>query len=403
MPWPGCWCGTVVCFGDHWCDRNNPVHDSRTVEWSIQSGQYFLDAIYAGQWIHLLNRPGLRRAGWTGLLWAATCLFYWYYGFFTIGAAFILLMGHRWRSGSLSSRTWRMIWTATVAGLALLSPWAIWFFMGWSQIPGTSEVGVFPHPQALKDAVSPGVPFLVGEGRHAGQAMPASIWGLGLVGCILACWTAYRREQSMVGIRHALGLAAVAIIFWLLALGPIVSWAPYNLLYGIAPPLRRFWWPVRHVVLANAAWGVLAALALSSILGRLEGKWRQFLRPSMGLVVVGSVVPLLQFQGAPTKVQLMSVDLDGYLLSPLAELEAGVLMEPPISPEVAGSQQHHVSMGAPQAVDERTCPLVTGCVQMRGMRLWPTTWLTALQEMERGELQGSLSLMATISAIDDKD
>ena len=30
----------------------------------------------------------------------------------------------------------------------------------------------------------------------------------------------------MVGIRHALGLAAVAVLFWLLALGPVGSWAP---------------------------------------------------------------------------------------------------------------------------------------------------------------------------------
>ena len=343
-------------------------------------------------WIHLLNRPGVRRAVWTGLLWAATCLFYWYYGFFTVGAGLIILLGHRWRSGVLTPRAWRMIGTSALAGLALLSPWAIWFFMGWSEIPGTSEVGIFPHPQALKDAVSPGVPFLVGEGRHAGQAMPASIWGLGLIGCSLACWTAYRREQSMVGIRHALGLAAVAVLFWLLALGPVGSWAPYNWVYGFAPPLRRFWWPVRHVILANAAWGVLAALALSSILGRLEGQWKRFLRPILGMTVVISVIPLLKFQGAPTKVQLMSVDTDGYLLSQLAELETGVLMEPPISPEVAGTQQHLMY----QQIHQK--PLLSGhalWVDRVRPDAWDefvadNSWLTALQQMERGELQGSL-------------
>ena len=79
-------------------------------------------------WIHLLNRPGVRRAVWTGLLWAATCLFYWYYGFFTVGAGLIILLGHRWRSGVLTPRAWRMIGTSALAGLALLSPWAIWFF-----------------------------------------------------------------------------------------------------------------------------------------------------------------------------------------------------------------------------------------------------------------------------------
>ena len=103
------------------------------------------------------------------MLWAATCLFYWYYGFFTVGAGLIILLGHRWRSGVLATRL-AHDWDFGVGWIGSMSPWAIGF-MGWSEIPGTSEVGIFPHPQALKDAVSPGVPFLVGEGRHAGQAM----------------------------------------------------------------------------------------------------------------------------------------------------------------------------------------------------------------------------------------
>jgi len=285
----------------------------------------------------------------------------------------------------------------------LLSPWAIWFFMGWSDIPGTGE-DVFPHPEAIQDAVSPGVPFLVGEGRHAGQAMPATIWCLGLIGALLALWTAYKREQSMVGIRHALGLATVAVIFWLLALGPLGAWAPYSLAYGWAPPLRRFWWPSRHIILANAAWGTLAALALSSLLGRLELRWKRFLNPALGLGLVLTTVPLLKLQGAPNQVQFMRVELEASPMTPLADMEKGVLFEPPLSPEVAGTQQHLIYQQ------------VHGMTLMSGHALWvdrvrpqawdefvaDNSWLSALQDMETARLDGPLRFDgADIVALDE--
>jgi hypothetical protein len=355
-------------------------------------------------WLALLNRPGLRRAVGTGLLWALSCIFYWYYGLFTLGAALLLLIGHRWRSGKLTVRAKRLIWTTAVSGLVLLSPWAIWFFSGWSQIPGTSEVDIFPHPQAIQDAVEPGIPFLVGQGRHAGQAMPVSIWGLGLVGILLSIWAVVRRQESMIGLRHSIGLSAVAVLFWSLALGPAHELAPYNLAYGWAPPLRRFWWPVRHVIVANAAWGVLAALGLSSLIGRLPQGWKKFLSPGLALGVVLSAIPLLQIQGAPSKVQLMQVDLSASPLAPLADLENGVLLEPPISPEVAGTQQHLIY----QLVHRKTL--------MSGHALWVdrvrpddwdvyvagNSWLSALQDMEAARLEGPLRFDAEdIKALDD--
>ena len=363
----------------------------------LSSGRFSQVSIFwmlftLASWVKLLDRPGLRRAVGTGLLWALTCVFYWYYGLFTVGAALLLGVGHRWRSGAFSPRAKRLIWTSGVAGLLFLSPWAVWFFSGWSQIPGTSEVSVFPHPQALKDAVEPGIPFLVGQGRHAGQAMPASIWGMGTVGVLLASWVAIKRRNSMDGIRHSLGFALVAVLFWFLALGPIASWAPYNLMYGLIPPMRRFWWPVRHVIVANAALGVLAALALSSLVGRLPSTWKKISSPILSLALVISVVPLLQSQGAPVQVQLMQVDLEASPMAPLADLEAGVLLGPPISPEVAGTQQHLIY----QRVHRKTL--------MSGHALWvdrvrpdrwdeyvaANSWLSALQDMEAGRLEGPL-------------
>ena len=350
-------------------------------------------------WIELLNRPGLRRALWTGLLWALSCVFYWYYGLFSLGAAIVILAGHRWRSGKLTKRSLRLNWTAAIAGLALLSPWAVWFFGGWGEIPGTDELDVFPHPEAVNDSLSIGfVPFMVRGGRHVGYAMPATLWVLGALGAGLALWTAYRRQSSMVGIRHALGISFVALVFWGLSFGPQGSFSPYEMVYRWVAPLRRFWWPSRHIVLANAAWGVLGALALSSLLGRTKEQWKRWLSPTLSVGLVLSAVPMLELQwrdegqSAPTRVQLMRVDMDASLLAPLASMEPGVLMEPPLSPRVAGTQQHLMYQ------------TLHGMPLLSGHALWvdrvrppewdrfvgENSWLSGLVEMEEGRLEGPL-------------
>jgi hypothetical protein len=354
-------------------------------------------------WLKLLDRPGLRRAIGTGLLWALCCIFYWYYGLFTLGAASILLGVHLWRSGTPSPRAKRMLGICAASGLIALAPWAVWFFSGWSEIPGTTEVDIFPHPQAVQDAISPALPFMVGEGRHAGQAMPTTLWLLGFGGLIFSGWSIYRREESMRGLRHSAGIALIAILFWWLALGPSGGFSLYNAVYGLAAPLRRFWWPVRHVILANAAWGVLGALALSSLLGRIPDKWRRWAQPTISIVLLVTVVPQLQQQGVTTRVQLMRVDLSESPMVPLSTMESGVLLEPPLSPEVAGTQQHLIYQR------------VHGKTLMSGHALWvdrvrpqewdsfvsSNSWLAALQDMETARLDGPIRFDAEdIRALD---
>jgi hypothetical protein len=105
-------------------------------------------------------------------------------------------------------------------------------------------------------------------------------------------------------------------------------------LYDLADPLRRFWWPIRHVVVANAIWGVLGAIAITWLCRN-----RRWLAPIAGIGAALLTIPLLAVQGAPHRVQVtgMALPPEGY--AALAEYPDGVLIEVPMSPKLAGTQQ----------------------------------------------------------------
>ncbi|MDP6931290.1 MAG: hypothetical protein QGG40_00170, partial [Myxococcota bacterium] len=264
--------------------------------------------------------------------------------------------------------------------LTLIAPWAWWFASHWEVIPGTSEVFQFPHPQSLEGSAKPAVPFLVAPGKEMGQALAASTWLLGVAGIVLAM---VRRGDATLR-----GLAIVAVGFTLLSWGPRFPGAPYTLLYGIADPLRRFWWPVRHVVIAHAALGALGALVLTHTARRWKQKWPRtaHLDPLLGILAFASVPLLLHLQKAPAQVALTHLRLPPPAYTDLADMDGEILLEPPLSPKLAGTQQHLIY----QLFHRKT--LLSGHATWVD-RVRPDAWdsfvsensfLSALQAMEQG-------------------
>ena len=271
---------------------------------------------------------------------------------------------------------WRTLMTFGLTFAIAIGPWAFIFIAHWAQVPGSHEVEQFPHPQAMRDVAPPTLPFLISNGRFLGHAIAATTWALGLMG-VVVCLTKFRQD------RIRLSLILIWLFFFLLALGPLFPGAPYNWVYRWNPPLRRFWWPVRHVVVSNAMWAVLAALALDYMLSR---------RPRALLLTAALAsfltIPILHAQGSPTSIRISAVNTPEKGYGWLASAPSGVVVSPPLAPQ-AGSQQLAMAF-----------QIFHGKPLLAGHALWvdrvrPAQWdefvsnnsfLTALQKLELGEL-----------------
>lgn len=351
----------------------------------VSSGRFSQSSIcwllfFLASWLRLLERPSAARAVLSGLLLAATSFFYWYYGLFGVIAGAVLLAGAA-LGGARPPLRALLIFSASF--LVSIGPWAVIFLRYWSQIPGTTEADLFPHPEALHQATWPVLPFLVRDGARMGHAMAAGPWFLGLAGVGLALWPR-RSDGAPAPWRGATARALVAVwlLFWALSLGPLGTLSPYNLIYGLADPLRRFWWPVRHTVVAQAAWATLAALALSA----LPGRWAR-LAPVLALGLVLASPWSLSRQGARTDVTITELKLPPPVYPALAELPGAVLLELPLSAAASGTQQQLIYQRYHRKI------LLGGHAQWVD-RVRPPAWdafvaansfLSALQRYERGE------------------
>lgn len=357
---------------------------------------------FLAAWLRFLADPGPRRAVVAALLFATTCLFYWYYGLFAAMAG-ALLWGARaigaWmarrrgdpvatgdvspdeaapqetgdvRGGVAGGRSppapnIGQLATFVVCALVATAP-LLWVFLRhWSAIPGTTEAA-FPHPESVGDSTWPKVPFFVSGGRHAGLALPFTTTVLAIPGLL-------RKEGRWIG----LGLGAVALFFAALMAGALFPHGPYEWIYGLAGPLRRFWWPYRHVVVLNVALIALAARGAETLVRR---------RPWVGALLALSIPLQLELQGAPWHAHFTKAELPEPFYAALAEKPGDVLVEPPLSPEVAGGQAHLIYQ------------LFHRKKLVAGHALWvervrPDAWddfvaansfLTEMQKLERAEL-----------------
>jgi len=315
---------------------------------------------FLAAWLHFLARPSIPRALLAAALLAVSCLFYWYYGLFGVLAGGVLLLAVR------PVRAWGPLAAFSGAFLLLVGP-LLWVFLtNWTGIVGTGEE-VFPHPEAAQDATWPGVPFLANGGRHAGRALPFTVVALALLGLGRA--------------RVRVGLALVALLFAGLMAGPLIPHGPYEWVYGLAGPLRRFWWPYRHVVVLNLALVALAAHGLDRLVA--EGRRRTV----AGVVLALSVPVQLTLQGAPWHAQFSRAEVPVPFYQELAGAPGTVLLEPPLYPGIASSQTQLLYQ-----LDHRKALL-------NGHALWvdrvrPPAWdamvagnsfLSAMQALERGE------------------
>ncbi|MFH1466482.1 MAG: hypothetical protein ABIO70_19010 [Pseudomonadota bacterium] len=337
--------------------------------------------LFLGAWLRLPRRPRWGLAA--GAFLAAAAALYWYYGFFLVIFGALLLVGvavDRRREGAPLPWGWLAVF-ALVFLLLVAGPLA-WYLHHWQALPGTGE-DAFPHPEALRDSLDPAVPFLVRQGRFVGQALPATV-------VLLAGWQVVRLVR---GRSDSPGLDAALLASWalflLLAMGPklsILGLSPFQALYGLAAPLRRFWWPSRHIIVCDMALALLAARAVPA-LGRAG---RDAL---LGLGLVVSVPLLLLLQGPGVRAHSTALAWPPAFYAALAAEPGEVLLQLPISPRVAVSQ-------APLLLQ-----LAHGKTLLNGHAPWvdrvrPPAWdafvaestfLAGLQAVEDGSLQGDLT------------
>jgi hypothetical protein len=337
---------------------------------------FFWLAFFLAAWLRVLRRPSLGGAVLAAVLLAATSLFYWYFGFFGVLAGAGLLLAFVGRGAGPPLRV-----LAVFAGtyLALITPLLAVFLEYWASIPGTGE-DTFPHPEAVQDSTWPGIPFLVAGGRHAGRALPFSTCALAL----LALGSAVRgRATPPERRRLTFALAGVALLFAGLMAGARLPHGPYEWIYGIAGPLRRFWWPYRHVVGLNLALIALAALGAE----RLLQAFPRVGRPAAVLLAL-SIPAQLTLQASPWQAQFSLLDRSDDFYPSLRKLPGDVLIEPPLAPEVASAQTPLIYQ------------IFHGKALLAGHALWvervrPDPWdshvsansfLAEMQRLDRGEL-----------------
>lgn len=341
---------------------------------------------FLASWLRLLDAPSQRRALASAVLLALTSLFYWYYGLFAVMAGAVLLAS---RGPRAAVAGWRALATFAVGYLVLIGP-LLWVYLRyWASIPGTGEEQ-FPHPEAVGDSTWPGIPFLVTSGRHSGRALPALTLVLAAVGVLHA-----RR-------RNALGWLAVAALFAALMAGPLIPHGPYTWIYGLARPLRRFWWPYRHVAVLNLSLTTLAALGADRLLGRLSGGRAQ----AAGWALALGVPLQLQLQGAPWHAQFSTVVAPEPFYARVAALPGKRLIEPPLAPSLASSETPLIY----QLYHRKQ--LVNGHAGWVD-RVRPDAWdafvaansfLTEMQRLERGELTDTFTFEAAdLQALLDED
>lgn len=334
---------------------------------------------FLAAWLRFLDDASWRRGLLAAGTLALTCLFYWYYGFFGVMAGALLLLARLARRSPLAEGA-EGLGIASLGGFALaflgLAAPLLWVFLAnWATIPGTAEA-TFPHPESVADSTWPAVPFLEGGGRHAGRDLAFTTCLFALVGLGLA------KERWKAG-----GLALVAVGFTLLMAGTLVPHGPYELIYGLAGPLRRFWWPYRHVVVLNLALIALAARGVDGL-----GRWRRWAAVPLALLVPVQ----LELQGAPWHAQFSKAEVPAPFYREVAALPGEVLLEPPLSPQVASAQSqllyqldHHKKLLAGHA--------------MWVKRVRPPAWdellesnsfLDEMLRLERGKLDGSFRFEA---------
>lgn len=335
-------------------------------------------AFFLAAWGAFLTRGGWARAALAAVLLALTALFYWYYAFFGVMAGALwwgvrVSLGRRGEDAPPPPAPQLAAFAALF--LALVGPLLYVFLAHWQGIPGTGE-DVFPHPEAVQDSTWPGVPFLAVGGRHSGRALPFTVCAL----AVLGVWGRERRGRG-------LALLVVGLAFVALMAGPLIPGGPYERIYGLAGPLRRFWWPYRHVVVVNLCVIALAARGVDLLRG---GRWW------VAVPLALSVPVQLEVQHAAWRAQFTQADVPVTFYEDVGKLDGDVLLEPPLAPEIAAAQTpliyqlyHRKKLLAGHAMwVERVRPPEWEAI------VEANSFLAEIRRLERAELDGTFRFEA---------
>lgn len=330
-------------------------------------------AFFLAAWWRHLDAPTLGRGVLAGGLFGLAAFGYWYHGLWMALAGAIL-----WTARPSAAALVRFL---PAALLTTLPPLAV-FLGNWGAIPGTGEA-TFPHPLAVEYALPATFPVWTGTGALRSLALPIWVWGLAAAG---AAAVAPRWRWASLG---------AAAVFYLLCLGP--EWlgvdgsstgapAPYAALYRWSDPLRRFWWPYRHLAPLT-----LVLLPLVAHGADRAARW---------LAVPGAAVGLLGLLPLELWARGAVVEGSSSWWTPPAAYEAlrerpeGAVVELPLAQAFARTESSITYQWA------HGKPLVNGHA-MWVERVRPVEWeawlaeqplLDALHRFERGELSGPWSL-----------
>jgi hypothetical protein len=275
------------------------------------------------------SRGLLLRALLAAGLFALAAFSFWYHGLWAA------LLGVCWFA-------WRLRWRALVpfvpAAVLAVAPFLAIFALHWTEIPGVAEDS-FPHAVACQASLPPWFPLLGRPGFWGPIVSPLAL----LVGVAVALLPGGRLPWT-----HRAALLA-GLIFWALCLGPYPSWmggasdgvpGPFWI-YSVAGPLRRFWWPYRHVVGFTVALVPVAARGLDRIFDFLtrftEPRLRPWIPALAALAVAVSLpIDLESRQGVVAAPASQWTPPAAY--TAIAALPGDVLLELPLTPARATGQ-----------------------------------------------------------------
>jgi len=267
-----------------------------------------------------------RSAVWTlgcGLCVGLTGVFYWYYAYFFVLSASIVVLSALVCRFSIQ---WRQVLQAAAISLVTISLLAMVYWQNWDLVPGVDE-GVFPAPDAYADAMTLSGAWLVPFGRTAGAVQSVPTLLLSVLTCVrFRHWSQKQRWGMLMAL-------ILCLAFGLLAFGPKTPF--FQLVYGWSEPLRRFWWPSRHLILWTVGFSILSSLGGKYLVDRFSNSKQLWMAIGLSALIPFS----LWVQGdRPFHANHTPVEhpVEEYL--PIADIDGDGIIMPPINPRIANTQ-----------------------------------------------------------------